>query len=71
MMYIEGHWETVDTLEDAARIIDEYYNVELADRMRVLIDQLVDAFNNKIEELEDQIYQWECDEDDVDCWCDD
>ena len=70
MMYIEGHWETVDTLEDIVRIIREYYNQELADKIEFEIESMVDAFNNKIEELEDQIYQYECN-DDADCWCDD
>lgn len=71
MMYINGHWEDINTLEDIARVIREYYNPELADEMELQIERMVDAFNNKIEELEDQIYQWECGEDDVDCWCDD
>lgn len=71
MMYINGHWETVDTLEDIARVIREHYNPELADEMDFQIERMVDAFNNKIEELEDQIYQWACHEDDADDWCDD
>jgi Mg2+ and Co2+ transporter CorA len=66
MIYIEGHWEEVNTLEDVARVIREYYNEELADKMYELIDQLVDAFNNKIEDLEDQIYTSDCDD-----WYDD
>ena len=70
MMYINGHWETVDTLEDIARVVREYYNPELADKMELQIEIMVDAFNNKIEELIDQIYQYECDED-ADFWCDD
>lgn len=39
MMYIEGHWETVTSLEDVARIIREYYNRELADEMDKLIEE--------------------------------
>lgn len=70
-MRIEGHWESVDTLGDVARIIGEYYNEELANKMCELLDQLFDSYNNKIEELEEQIYQYECDEGDADCWCDD
>lgn len=39
MKYIEGHWETVDSLRDISRIIREYYNRELADEMDALIDE--------------------------------
>lgn len=66
MMYIEGHWETINTLEDIVRVIREYYNPELADTADEMIEALVDAFNNKIEELEDYIYSLEDDD-----WCDD
>lgn len=59
MMNIEGHWETVDTLEDIARVIREYYNPELADEMELQIERMVDAFNNKIESLEDEIWSLE------------
>ena len=34
MMYIEGHWETINDLNEAARIVREYYNDELADRLK-------------------------------------
>lgn len=37
MMYIEGHWENVDTLSDISKIIREYYNYELADKMDGLL----------------------------------
>ncbi len=37
MMHIEGHWETINTLEDVARVIREYYNDELADKLEELI----------------------------------
>lgn len=39
MMNIEGHWENVDTLEDVARIVREYYNRELADKLEELIPE--------------------------------
>jgi hypothetical protein len=39
MMRIEGHWETVDTLEDVTRVIREYYNSELADILEELIPE--------------------------------
>ena len=38
MVYIEKHWETVDSLQDISRIIREYYNTELADIMDELIE---------------------------------
>ena len=37
MMRIEGHWETVDTLQDVVRVVREYYNRELADVLEELI----------------------------------
>ena len=52
MMYIEGHWETVDTLSDISRIVREYYNYELAD----VLDELIpdsDNFEEELIELED------------------
>ena len=39
MICIEGHWETLDTLEDVSRVIREYYNRELADEMDKLIEE--------------------------------
>lgn len=39
MMYIEGHWETVDTLQDVVRVVREYYNHELADKIEELIPE--------------------------------
>jgi hypothetical protein len=51
MIYIEGHWEEVNTLEDVARVIREYYNEELADRMNELLDELFDSFNSEIQRL--------------------
>ncbi len=64
MIRIEGHWEVVDDLQDVSRIIREHYNRELADRTDELIESLVDAFNDKIEDLELQIQdlEWEVDD---------
>lgn len=39
MIYIEDHWETVDSLQDISRIIREYYNRDLANEMDELIDE--------------------------------
>lgn len=58
MMYIEGHWETVDTLQDVANVVREYYNEELADKMEELVDDLSDAYKALIEDLEYQIYSY-------------
>lgn len=46
MMYIEGHWETVTSLEDVARIIREYYNRELADELDKLIVEQEEYIND-------------------------
>lgn len=52
MMCIEGHWETVTSLEDVSRIIREYYNRELADELDKLIEEqeayIVDLKNDII-----------------------
>ena len=59
MMYIEGHWEFVNSLSDISRIIREHYNYELADKMDELIPD-VDYSDNedfydkdRLEELEE------------------
>lgn len=55
MMYIEKHWETVDTLRDIARIIREYYNQELADEMDELLEEqevYIDDLKNEIVDLD-------------------
>lgn len=46
MMYIEKHWETIDDLEDVARIIREYYNRELADELDKLIEEQEEYIND-------------------------
>lgn len=50
-MYIEGHWENVDSLQDIAKIIREYYNPELADAMEELIPDNI-CSEEDLEELE-------------------
>lgn len=59
MMYIEKHWETVDSLRDISRIIREYYNRELADELDNLIEEeeaYIDDLKNEILNLEDFLY---------------
>lgn len=70
MMYIEGHWESVDTLDDIIKVIREYYNPELADEMEFQIERMVDAFNNKIESLEYEIWSLEDELEDDDLYDD-
>ena len=65
MMNIEGHWETVTSLQDVARIIREYYNRELADEMDALIEIQEDEIHDlQLELLNTPIY----DDDDDDDW---
>ena len=71
MMYINGHWETVDTLEDVVKIIRENYSEELADKMDELLEQMFDAYNNRIEELTEQIYTYDYYDYDYDDNCED
>ena len=54
MMYIEGHWETVNSLQDISRIIREYYNRELADKM----DSFIEIQEYEIEELKADLSWW-------------
>lgn len=54
MMYIEGHWETINTLSDISRIIREYYNDGLAGKMDELLasTKISDYELERLEELE-------------------
>ena len=54
MMRIEGHWETVESLEDVANVIKEYYNRELADRMY----ELIEIQKDEIKELRADLNWW-------------
>lgn len=61
MLYIEGHWETVESLEDVANVIREYYNRELADALDILIDEqegYIDDLKNEIINL-DNLLEYE------------
>lgn len=51
MIRIEGHWKTLDTLEDVSRVIREYYNRELADEM----DKLIEIQEEYIVDLKNEI----------------
>ena len=54
MICIEGHWETINDLSEAARIVREYYNDELADKIEDLIAEI--RYPKDDEELEDLRY---------------
>ncbi len=61
MLYVEGHWETVESLEDVANVIREYYNRELADALDMLIDEqegYIDDLKNEIINL-DNLLEYE------------
>lgn len=47
MLRINGHWETVSSLQDISNIIREYYNRELANEM----DKLIEIQENEIRHL--------------------
>ena len=57
MMKIEGHWEVIQNLHDVSRIIREYYNYELADKLDNLILEFEENQVNTsyVEELEETI----------------
>ena len=59
MMYIEGHWEAVDSLDDVVRVIREYYNYELADKMEELMESITVANDERerLDELEMVVQQ--------------
>ena len=59
MMRIDGHWENVDSLQDIAKIIREYYNYELANVMDELIESTkIPSYElERLEELEYVIQQ--------------
>lgn len=70
MMYINGHWENVDTLQDIARVIREYYNHELANEMEEQVQEIIDHLNNEIDQLHEEIYAlkyYDYDYDDICC----
>lgn len=72
MIYIEGNWENAESLQDIAKIslqdiakiIREYYNTELADKLYEIIDEIdcqedykeqVDRLENVIDEIRDLV----------------
>lgn len=56
MILINGNWEQVKDLQDVSRIIREYYNYELADKLDYLI--ITSEYSNeKYHALEDSYYE--------------
>ena len=66
MIRINGHWESVSSLQDVSKIIREYYNRELADEM----DKLIAIQENEIRDLQLELYNAAIYDDAYD-WCDD
>lgn len=62
MLLIEDHWELIDSLNDISRVIREYYNPELADKLDELIgsneveDSRVAELEEIIEAIRDLVY---------------
>ena len=54
MVLIEGHWENINNLQKAVRIIREYYNPDLANEMEKIIEAY-DYDEKYVENLEDTI----------------
>lgn len=52
MIRIEGHWESIETIRDVSRVVREYYNEELADKIDDLIPN-TDDLEGDLEELEE------------------
>lgn len=57
MIYIEGNWENAESLQEIAKIIKEYYNTELADKLYEIIDEIdcKGNYKERIKELENII----------------
>lgn len=54
MLLIEDHWELIDSLNDISRVIREYYNPELADKLDELIGSN-EVEDSRVAELEEII----------------
>lgn len=54
MLLIKGHWELIDSLNDISRVIREYYNPELADKLDELIGSN-EVEDSRVAELEEII----------------
>lgn len=59
MIYIEGHWESIDSLGDVSRVIREYYNDELADILDEFIpdSKFLEADLEELEDLREIVHE--------------
>lgn len=55
MVFINGHWENVDNLNDVSRIIRDSFNTDLADAMDKLLTKMEQKSGSLEEELGDEI----------------
>lgn len=59
MVFINGHWENVDNLNDVSCIIRDSFNTDLADAMDKLLteaEQRNNNLENDLDELDGEIY---------------
>jgi len=55
MVFINGHWENVDNLNDVSNIIRDSFNTDLADAMDKLLTKMEQKSDSLEEELGDEI----------------
>lgn len=55
MIKVNDHWERAETLEDISKIVREYYNQELADKM----DELIDRMNKSDDYISERMMELE------------
>lgn len=58
MVFINGHWENVDNLNDVSNIIRDSFNTDLADAMDKLLtkmDKLLTKMEQKSDSLEEEL----------------
>ena len=54
---IEGHWEVINNLYDVARVVNDYYNAELADALYNLAE-LKESEIVRLEEFVEEFDDW-------------
>lgn len=56
MVFINGHWENIENLDDVSCIIRDSFNTDLADAMDKLLAEEEQRNNNLENDLEGEIY---------------
>lgn len=56
MVFINGHWENIENLDDVSCIIRDSFNTDLADAMDKLLAEAEQRNNNLENDLEGEIY---------------